>query len=835
MAAFLCLRSRDRLLDLRQALTPPLAPEVFLKIRVAGLRKASMMALLLITTLPAAAAGIGSIEGRVLDHNGFGLPGVTITLKGPIDRAVLTGVDGAYRVAELPPGPYKVAATIPGYVTLEEQVEIREDTPVQLGFRLQQAFSETVVVSASRSAVSLEDSLTTISVIDQDTIETAAANQIGDLLRTVPGVNVVQSSARDINVASRQASPFLTGTQLAMVDGRPLYFDFFNVVLWDLMSASTPDVKQIEVVRGPASAMWGANAASGVVNLVTKAPRDSQGLTVTLAGGLMNRDAEAGGTGYLGNVAVSWSDAVSDKLSYRISGGYYASDAFERPTGILPVVDTPIEPAVSVGGGSFDDVNYHNEGTRQPKVDLRIDQELDGNGKIIYSAGFAGTQGIIHTPIGPFELLDNTRLAYGQASYTRGQFFAMFFTNHLTGDAPGLISVDGDGEPLLIDFANAVYNLDFGWQGLFFNNHLMTFGGNFRYNTFDISIAPGADTHQQVGIYIQDEINLGDFQLALAVRADQFSNLDKLNFSPRVAVIWTPMRGHSFKASYNRGFRAPSAIENHLDISITGGYFPVSEFDPRLEDDFPIVVNTIGNPDLKPEVIDALEVGYSTRFGGGRTRLDLNLYVSETRDSITQNPSADALIAAGVDPYYSSENPPPGWPLDPIVLDFLEQFDVRFPSTVQILNIGSVRNRGAELSLTHLFDSGLSLFGNYSYQEEPELLDPVGDPDRPRSDSVSVAPANRANLGLSYNGARYLGNVSVSYADRAFFGVGFNPAYLGYSDAYTLVGASFGKRWLEGQLTTSIKVLNALDDRARQHVFGDILRRTVMLELRWAH
>lgn len=795
-------------------------------------RKTTFFFLFLFFLVGSLSAENDSIHGRIVDHNGLDLPGVTVSFSGPVQRAVLSGIDGAYRIRKLPTGTYKVTVTMPGFTRLEENVDFTGESTIVLDFQMQQAFEDTVVVSASRTAVALEDTPSTVSVIDSETIETSAARNVADLLRSVPGVNVIQSSARDVNVATRHSSGLLNSSQLVMVDGRPLFFDFFNIVFWDLLSVSTPDVQQIEVVRGPASAMWGANASTGVVNVVTKTPRDTEGLQVLLSGGILTRGEEAGGTGSMGSVAASWTDIVSDTFAYRLSVGYSASDAFERPTGTLPVIDTPIGPPVTVGGGSYDDVTYQNEGTKQPKLDLRIDQELSRDGKITYSLGYAGTQGILHSPIGPFDLRDNTQLGYGQISYVRGGFHASVFANMISGEATNLITLTGDGEPLAIDnFSNNVYNIDLGWRDLFFSHHLMTFGGNIRLNTFDISIAPEADSNAQVGIYAQDEMNLGSVRVALALRADYFQNLDDINLSPRVAVIWTPIKGHSFKAAYDRAFRTPSAIDNYLDISIIGGYFPVSEFDPRLEDDFPIVVNTVGNPDLRPEVIDAFEIGYSAVLNYGTTRVDVNLYQSDTDDVIANNPSAEALELAGIDPYYTSDNPPPGWPLPPIVLDFLAQFDVYFPTTKMFLNIGAIRNRGLELSASQFFRGGWTLFANYSYQEEPELLNPVGDPYRPLSETVSVPPKNRFNLGLSYNGPKYLGGITVNYSDRAFFSEGLNPAYLGYSDAYTLVGLTFGKRWKEGKVTTSIKVINALDDAARQHVFGDILRRSVVLEL----
>ena len=551
---------------------------------------------------------------------------------------------------------------------------------------------------------------------------------------------------------------------------------------------------------------------------------------MAVTGGLLSRSSEAGGAGAMGSLNVRWAEAPNDRLAYRISAGATYSDPLQRPLGMIPEVPTPIEPAVIVGGGSYDDVPYDNNGTLQPKLDLRIDHELDGEGRITYAAGIGFTEGIIQTPIGPFDAQRGTNLAYGQVSYQRGGLRAQVFANYLSGEAPSLISVDADGDPLRIDFVNGVYDLDVGYSDLYGGRHLMSFGGNIRHNTFDLSIAPNAEDRTQAGVYVQDEIDLGTLKLALAARVDHFTNLDDLNFSPRAALIWTPIPGHSFKVSAARAFRAPSAIDNYLELSIIGGYFPVSEFDPRLEEDFGLIVNTWGNPDLKAETIENIEVGYSAVLSGGRTRIDLNAYRSDLHDKISTSPPKEALIAAGVDPYYTSDNPPPGWPLNPIVIDFLGLMDIRFPSNVLALNIGSVRDEGIEIAVSHTFRRGVTLFGNYSYQSLPELLDPVGDPDRPVSDTVHTPPENRFNIGATYNGPTYLGNLTINYSDEAFFAQGVQPFYYGFSDSYTITNLSFGRRWQGGRVTTSLKVVNLLDEEVKQHVFGDILRRTVMFE-----
>ena len=103
----------------------------------------------------------------------------------------------------------------------------------------------------------------TVTIIDSELIQSQASGNFGDLVRQAPGVNVTQLSNRDYNVTSRAASGTLATSQLVLVDGRSVYQDFFGFVAWDLISVGVEDLERVEVVNGPASAVWGANAMSG--------------------------------------------------------------------------------------------------------------------------------------------------------------------------------------------------------------------------------------------------------------------------------------------------------------------------------------------------------------------------------------------------------------------------------------------------------------------------------------------------------------------------------------------------------------------------------------------
>ncbi|HYU80881.1 MAG TPA: TonB-dependent receptor plug domain-containing protein, partial [Vicinamibacterales bacterium] len=121
-------------------------------------------------------------------------------------------------------------------------------------------FTEQVVVTAARVEQQLVNAPATVSVITSEVIQSTPATNYAELFRSVPGVNISQTSARDFNITMRSAASTLSTSQLALVDGRSIYLDFFGFIMWDLLPVNPNEIRQIEVIRGPASAVWGANA-----------------------------------------------------------------------------------------------------------------------------------------------------------------------------------------------------------------------------------------------------------------------------------------------------------------------------------------------------------------------------------------------------------------------------------------------------------------------------------------------------------------------------------------------------------------------------------------------
>ena len=363
----------------------------------------------------------------------------------------------------------------------QDQEQRKEDLP---------PYQEVIVVSVSKLQEELVNAPATVNVLPSRVIETFPAQNYGDLLRVVPGLNVIQMSARDINLRSRASASTLVTSQLALLDGRTIYQDFFGFVFWDLLPINTDEIKQIEIIRGPASAVWGANAMTGVVNVITKPPREMLGTTLAIDFGGFDRSVEGNeqDSGALFAVNGTYGQAVSEQLAFKFSAGIYTQDALPRPTGTIPNdFQTPYPP-------------YPNEGTKQPQFDVRFDydfpsdrQDLSRPQKFVFAGGYAGTAGIVHSGIGPFAIKPQTFLAYGTVRYHRGDFSLRFFTNITDSEAPALLAIGADGQPINFTFKNQTYDIELGNLNVIGGKHLLSYGGNVRHNRFDISLAPGRD------------------------------------------------------------------------------------------------------------------------------------------------------------------------------------------------------------------------------------------------------------------------------------------------------------------------------------------------------
>jgi outer membrane receptor protein involved in Fe transport len=704
------------------------------------------------------------------------------------------------------------AILVPGVsaAAAAEQQPAGQPTPQQTPDQQQKpeeppTYAETVVVSGSRTEEKLINTPVTMTVITADTIENAPTRNFAELLRSVPGLNLTQVSARDINATTRAATGTLSTGQLALLDGRSLYQDFFGFVMWDFLPVNLNEIKQVEVIRGPASAVWGANAFNGVINVLTKSPREIQGTSVTFGMGLFDRsvnDADVD-RGTLVYFSGTHAQAINDRWAFKLSGGGYSQGPLPRPTGVISGSPGTMYPP------------YQNTGSTQPKFDGRIDYDFEDGRKLSFSGGVAGTEGIMHTGIGPFDINSGSKMGYGKVSYSQKGLHANFFTNVLDGNASNLLTRDVNFRPIGFDFQTQTYDAELTNVSTVAQRHVLSYGGNFRYNSFDLSLAPQADNRVEFGVYGQDEIFLSNhFRWVVGARIDRFDYLDDFVFSPRTTFMVKPSENQQFRVSYNRAYRSPSVINNFLDVTIVE---PVNlgAFSPALAGRiYPLPIQSTGNPDLQEEKMDAFEVGY-TGIVANRATLSAAFYVNKTKDNI--------FFTELTNERYTATNPPPGWPLPPAVIALVP--GASFPAHFTYLNFGRVTQKGLELGIDGALNPFVHVFANYSWQGEPE-------PEGFDISELNLPPENRFNIGGSFNYRRILGNLSVNYTGDAFWQDVLDARYHGTTEAYTLVNGGFGLRWLGDQLTTTVKVINLLNEDVQQHAFGDILKRQVIGEVR---
>lgn len=672
-------------------------------------------------------------------------------------------------------------------------------------------YKETVVVSASKTEQQLVNAPATMSVIGARSLETAPSNNYGDLLRAVPGVNITQISARDINVTSRGSTSSLAASQLAVLDGRSIYQDFFGFVMWDFMPSNLNEIKQIEVIRGAASAVWGANAVSGVINIITKTPREMEGTSFTLGAGTFGRQfygngASDGGLVY-GN--ITHAQALNDKWAYKLSVGSYQSDAFGRPAGVVP-------------GGTAAYPAFKNTGTSQPKLDLRLDYDGPTGSRVSLSGGLAATDGIMHTGIGPFDIKEGTKFGYLKANYSKGSFRLQGFMNYLDGEAPNLLAVDTAGNQVNFVFNTKTFDVEANDTRAVAGRHVFTYGGNVRYNKFNLSIAPTETSRTEGGIYIQDEIFLNDHvRFVAGARVDKFSSIDSAVFSPRVALLLKPSLTQTFRFSFNRAFRAPSMINNNLNTTITNA-LPLGLINAAYGSAvYRVPTAAVGNPDLTEQKQDALEISYTGNFSD-RLTLSAAVYRTKTTDSIffTQ-------VSA-----WTASPAPPGFPgLGPTIPGaavwagfYAAAPTIRFPKEFTYMNLGEEINRGIELGIDASLSSTTALYANYSWQDTPETSFDLSE--------TNLAPTHRFNSGISYSASRVFGTVGVNYTSDAFWQDVLDARYHGRTEAFLTANTTLGYRWADGRYTGTLKIINLTDKQHQSHVFGDVMRRQIVGELR---
>jgi outer membrane receptor for ferrienterochelin and colicins len=644
------------------------------------------------------------------------------------------------------------------------QAPPREKDPV--------TYAETVVVTASRIEESILDAPAAMTVVGPAQVASSPAAGIGQLLQGVGGLNVIQLNAREFQIAGRQATGILGQGQLVLLDGRPVN-NGNSGMFWDQIPIGLEDVERIEVLHGPASMVWGANAMSAVVNIRTKDPRNSQGLRLTTGFG------ERG----VGLGSVRWADARG-KFAYKVSAGYYRADGWERPTRLpdgSPIIGYLV---------------YSNPSTSQPKADVRVDYDLGTNRTLTFHAGYGGSSGMSFSSDLPLEFLRGFYSGFADVAYTAPSVDARISWGRAAGKYRSL--TDNSVHAISSTFPTAEVNVrrPIGTRQLF------VIGASTRLDFWQLEIVPRRTSRHEAGGYVEDQVFLGDkVQLNLGARVAWVQAAGR-SMSPRASVVVKPRKGHSARLAVSRGYRVPTPVENFVE-------FPSAyalDFAPSVL--VPLAI--VGNDDLRETRSLGLEAGYTAELLTRHT-LQATVYRTTARDLIQSVPSA----------FYSALDAPRGWPFPASIIP-----PFSLPKTFSFINTGELRNQGVELALNSGWEHGMWSTASYTFQARPVLSDvnpavriPVNEP-----------PRHQLAGSFGWNVEQWRGALSVVSASRAFWNDVFpaDSRLRGYSGAYALVNTSVAYRLPGTVVELELKATNLLDRKVQQHVFGDVIRRNVV-------
>ncbi|HEX5126001.1 MAG TPA: TonB-dependent receptor, partial [Rhodocyclaceae bacterium] len=178
------------------------------------------------------------------------------------------------------------------------------------------------VTSVSRRAEPLATAAASIYVITSDDIRRSGATSLPEALMLAPNLQVARLSGREYAITARGFNSTAANKLLVQLDGRSLYTPLFSGVLWDAQDVVMEDIDRIEVISGPGATLWGSNAVNGVINIITRRAKETQGGLASASTGDLRHEQE-----------VRYGGAVSDNTNYRIYAKRENSEQTNRPNG----------------------------------------------------------------------------------------------------------------------------------------------------------------------------------------------------------------------------------------------------------------------------------------------------------------------------------------------------------------------------------------------------------------------------------------------------------------------------------------------------------------------
>jgi iron complex outermembrane receptor protein len=433
------------------------------------------------------------------------------------------------------------------------------------------------VTSVSRAPEPYAQAAAAIQVITQQQIRRSGASTIVEALRLATNLHVAQKNASAWAVSARGFNTELANKLLVLIDGRTVYTPLFSGVFWDRQDYLLEDIDRIEVISGPGGTLWGANAMNGVINIITKGARDTQGVYADgRVGPRMGAFASA-----------RWGDAPNDAFAYRVYGKY-----FDRDNEVFPD-----------GSDGTDSWRRWQGGFRS---DVTVGRDLFTIQGDAYDSDMGTPTGGRGEASG-LDLLGRWTRTFSGDSDLQLQLY--WDVTHLMIPTPELLL---NGTPVApagsLEDDLDTYDLDFQHRFRLGGRSELVWGLGYRFMRNEVQNAPSlAFTPENLDRdlfsgFVQNELALTPSLSATLGTKVEHNDYTGVEFEPTARLAWTT-GPRTVWAAVSRAVRMPSRIDRHQSLPT-----------PGLE---PLGVSNlfVGNGSFVSETVVALELGYRTRLG----------------------------------------------------------------------------------------------------------------------------------------------------------------------------------------------------------------------------
>ncbi|HEX8169847.1 MAG TPA: TonB-dependent receptor [Thermoanaerobaculia bacterium] len=783
------------------------------------LRFLVLAALTLLVATPLLAAH-GHISGRITRNDGSGIGGVIVQVV-ETSQVVLSDSNGDF-VFEVAPGTYSLSFVAGDQATTQNNVVVASGGTTRVDKKVDWNLSvaETITVySASRRVERVVEAPAAVSVAAEEDIEAVApSGQAPRIIESAPGVDYTQSGLYDANFNARGFNSSLNRRILTLIDGRDPAIAFLGAQEWAAVSFPLDEMASVELVRGPGSALYGANAFSGVLNMTTKLPRDTPGGFVRLTGGdLDTRRIDARHAGGLGG---EW--------YYRAVAGYQESGDFARSRNVNVEYPGVRREARALAA---EDVNIRFGG-------LRFDKHFANTNVLTFEGGDSWIEGpVFQTGIGRVQVTEATR-PWARVNYNMPRWnFSGYYDAR---DAENQVAL-ASGAALYEDSHNLHGEIQTNWD-LFRNR--ARFVAGVAYNDQDVDTAnpqgfqtlmESAHSEQQQSAFAQVDLDITQkVKLVGAARWDD-STLHDPQFSPKAAIVFSPTTNHTLRYGYNEAFQRPNYSE--LFVRVAAGP-PVNlsaienAFRPFLGttqlgfSSIPILA--LGNNALDVEKVRSHELGYSGIYGS-KFFVTVDLYRSHLSNFVTD-------LLPGVNPAFKPYAPPSNVPA-PVAAQIVGTLKSVLPTTplplfvamtnlangqpafvISYTNAGAVDTQGAEIAFNYYLTNHWLADFNYSWFDFDVQQAQLGDVLLPN------APEHKFNAGLAWRGTKFDAKATYRWVDEFPWAAGI---FVGTVPQYDVVNVAANYHFTD-RFGFGIDVSNVLDNEHYEAFGGDLLSRRAL-------